>query len=66
MKIKFIKDQTVNVIDIKTENVYDKLYRSNDVLECDNILDVSTSFCNIDIGDITLIDVKKDSITIIK
>lgn len=63
MRIKFLKPVTVDIIDADngTNDTYDKLYRSGDIVEITWIADVSSEFSNIRLlsGE-WMVDVKKD------
>lgn len=64
MKIKFIKDVTVDVIDSADEDAHDRLMRQGVSLDCVEVSPVSRGFSNLilDSGKV-LVDVRNDCFT---
>jgi hypothetical protein len=65
MKVKFLKDTTVEVMEPSTgtNDVYDELIRAKTVVEVDDIIPVSSNFVHFYIGETVWINIRKDLFT---
>ena len=63
MKVKFLKDITVDVMDPSSgeTDTFDRLMRRNTLIECDEVTPISSGFSNVYLNDGTvLIDLRND------